>query len=90
MTKLEEIERAMFHAYYDGNPTAAFDARAPWFSRLTRAAVEAMREPNPLMYTIANDMEVNYRRQLKSFDVFGFCGLTYVAMIDAILNEKPE
>ena len=93
MTKLEDIGAALYRSEHPSKPTPYHALNPPVRERyeiMARAAVEAMRKPSPLMYTTANDMEVNYKRQLKSFDVFGFCGLTYVAMIDAILNEPED
>ena len=56
---------------------------------MARAAIKEMRDPTPEMYSIANAIEAKEKAHLKHFDVSGFCGLAYIAMIDAALNSQP-
>lgn len=78
MTKLEEIAAAMSSGAeyaWDLTPTN----RDYWLG-MARAAVEAMRVPTEEMQAAAELLSMENSTDSK----------IYTAMIDAILNEKPE
>lgn len=87
MTKIEEIERAIDAAILEA-AGGQLDARLVKVS--ARAAVEAMREPTESMMFEGATTDVGVAH---TADYRGRCltpSHVWQAMIDAILNEKPE
>src|SRR3990167_9425132 len=101
-TKLEEIAKAIEgpddpQGIYKGDPAKLTMLRNIRWGRLTdqdrgvrleeaRAALENLKLLSPKMFERANELEVKYKKQLKSFEVVGFCALTYQAIIQAALD----
>jgi DNA-binding MarR family transcriptional regulator len=52
-----------------------------------RIAIATMRKPTEAMYARANAIEAKSKADLKHFDVTGFVGLAYQAMIDAAAKD---
>ncbi len=85
MTKLEEIARAIRDTEYPENTPEEHKLSLTAYLPQARAAVEAMREPNPAI--LAAHMHAMTHR---NNDETGFTHTRqWQAGIDAILNEKP-
>lgn len=62
------------------------DAYWPKAINSAHAAIKALHIPTESMFAIANRLEADYKSQLKSFEVTGFCAHIYQAMIDVALE----
>lgn len=64
-----------------------------WFDGVlgqVRRTIRAMWQPTPEMYAKAGILEDSFKEQLKSYDVSGFCGLTYQAMVNVASPSETE
>lgn len=63
--------------------------REIWLSN-TDAALDALQYPTEEMIAFANTQEAKHKRDLKSFDVTGFCLLVYQSLIRAAKDGAPQ
>lgn len=83
MTMLEKMARAI-HAYDKAQDECAPDwerVNQPYYLEAARAALLEIREPREAV-VVAGDEAI--------FDAPGASEYVFTAMIDAILNEKPD